>query len=85
MRIEKGLNQSTIGRIILQLPPSFCYFMLQTKTPVRPTLKIFLFPLTRPCFSRAAMGRSVGKSFLLISEISLYLLNLIVNSSENSN
>ena len=28
---------------------------------LRPTLKIFLFPLTRPCFS--GMGRSVGKLF----------------------
>ena len=26
---------------------------------IRPTLKIFLFPLTQPCFS--GMGRSVGK------------------------
>ena len=44
---------------------------------VRPTLKIFLFLLTRPCFS--GMGRSVGKLyfflFFLNSENSSYLLN----------
>ena len=44
---------------------------------LRPTLKIFLFPLTRPCFSD--MGRSVGKLFFLTSQIP-YPLNLIVNS-----
>ena len=31
---------------------------------VRPTLKIFLFPLSLPCFS--GMGRSVGKLFFFI-------------------
>ena len=40
----------------------------------RPTLKIFLFPLTRPCFTR--MGRSVG--FFLTSQIG-YPLNLIAS------
>ena len=40
-----------------------------------PTLKIFLFPLTRPCFT--GMGRSVG--FFLTSQIG-YPLNLIVYS-----
>ena len=42
-----------------------------------PTLKIFLFPLTRPCFT--GMGRSVGKLFFLTSQIG-YPLNLIVYS-----
>ena len=32
---------------------------------MRPTLKIFLFPFTRPCFS--GMGRSVGKLFFYFS------------------
>ena len=44
---------------------------------VRPTLKIFLFPLTRPCLT--GMGRSVGKLFYFTSQIP-YPLNLIVNS-----
>ena len=44
---------------------------------VRPILKIFLFPLTQPCFS--GMGRSVGKLFFLTSQIP-NPLNLIVNS-----
>ena len=48
----------------------------------RPTLKIFLFPLTRPCFS--GMGRSVGKLFFLTSQIP-YPLNLIVNSPNIGN
>ena len=30
LTIEKGLKQSTIGKVILQLKSSFCYFMLQT-------------------------------------------------------
>ena len=49
---------------------------------LRPTLKIFLFPLTRPCFS--GMGRSVGKLFFLTSQIP-YPLNLIVNTSNIGN
>ena len=43
---------------------------------VRPTLKIFLFSLTRPCFT--SIGRSI-RIFFLASQI-LYSLNLIVNS-----
>ena len=43
----------------------------------RPTLKLVLFPLTRPCFT--GMGRSVGKLFFLTSQIG-YPLNLIVYS-----
>ena len=48
---------------------------------VWPTLKIFLFPLTRPCFS--GMGRSVGKLFFITSQ-SLYPLNQIVNSPKKA-
>ena len=49
---------------------------------LRPTLKIFLFPLTRPCFS--GMGLLVGKLFFLTSQIP-YPLNLIVNSPNIGN
>ena len=42
---------------------------------MRPTLKIFLFPLTRPCFT--SMGRSV-RFFFNFSN--LIPINLIVNS-----
>ena len=44
---------------------------------LRPTLKIFLFPLTQPCFTR--MGRSVGKLFFYTSQIG-YPINCIVYS-----
>ena len=44
---------------------------------LRPTLKIFLFPLARPRFT--GMCRSVGKLFFLTSQIG-YPLNLIVYS-----
>ena len=44
---------------------------------LRPTLKIFLFPLTRPCLT--GIGRSVGKLFYFTSQVG-YPLNLIVNS-----
>ena len=44
---------------------------------LRPTLKIFLFPFTRPCLT--GKGRSVGKLFFFTSQIR-YSLNLIVNS-----
>ena len=44
---------------------------------LRPTLKIVLFPLTRPCIT--GMGRSVRKLFFLTSQIG-YPLNLIVYS-----
>ena len=49
---------------------------------LRPTLKIFLFSLTRPCFS--GMGWSVGKLFFSTSQIP-YPLNLIVNSPNIGN
>ena len=51
--------------------------------PVGPTLKLFLFPLTRPCFSD--MGGSVRKLFFLTPKISSYLLNFIVNSPNIDN
>ena len=44
---------------------------------IRPTLEIFLFPLTRPCLT--SMGRSVRKIFYFTSQ-TRYSLNLIVNS-----
>ena len=44
---------------------------------LRPTLKIFLFPLTRPCFT--CMDRLVGKLIFSTSQIG-YPLNLIVYS-----
>ena len=44
---------------------------------VRPSLEIFLFPLTRPCLT--GMGRSVGKLFYFTSQTQ-YTSNLIVNS-----
>ena len=44
---------------------------------MRPTFKIFLFPLTRPYFT--GMGRLVGNLFYFTSQIR-YPLNLIVNS-----
>ena len=44
---------------------------------LRPTLEIFLFPLTRPCLT--GMGRSVGKLFYFTSQ-TRYPLNLIANS-----
>ena len=50
---------------------------------VGPTLKLFLFPLTRPCFSD--MGRSVGKKKFFTHKISSYLLNFIVNSHNIGN
>ena len=34
LTIDKGLKQSTIGKVILQLKSSFCYFMLRTKKSV---------------------------------------------------
>ena len=47
---------------------------------LRPTLKVFLFPLTRPCFS-GMVGR---KTIFLTSQIP-YPLNLIVNSPNIGN
>ena len=44
---------------------------------IRPTLKINLFPLTRPCFT--GMGRSVKKLFNFFPKFDTHL-NLIVNS-----
>ena len=49
---------------------------------IRPTLKIFLFPLTRPSFT--GMGRSVRKLFYFSSQIR-YPLNQIVNSATLGN
>ena len=49
---------------------------------MRPTLEIFLFPLTRPCLT--GMGRSVGKLFYFTSKTQ-YPLNLIVNSPNLGN
>ena len=45
--------------------------------PFRPTLNIFLVPLTRPCLT--GMGQSVGKLFYFTSQIR-YPLIFIVNS-----
>ena len=50
--------------------------------PPRPTLKIFLFPLTRPSFT--GMGRSVGKLLYFTPHIR-YPLNQIVNSATLGN
>ena len=47
-----------------------------TSVTPKANLKIFLFPLTRPCFS--GKGPSVGKKNFLTSQIP-YQLNLIVN------
>ena len=44
---------------------------------MRPTLKIFLFPLTQPCFT--GMGRSVVNLFYFTSQ-NRYPSNLIVNN-----
>ena len=43
---------------------------------IRPTLEIFLFPLTIPCLT--GMGRSVGELFYFTSQ-TRYPLNLIVS------
>ena len=48
---------------------------------MRPTLNIFLFPFTRPCFT--GMGQSVGKLFFFTSQIG-NPLNLIVCSKSLS-
>ena len=59
-----------------------CCWLLGSSACFRPTLKIFLFPLTRPRFS--GMGRSVGNFFFLTSQIP-YPLNLIVKSPNIGN
>ena len=48
-----------------------------------PTLKSFLFPLTRPCFS--SMGRSVGKLFFYNFSNSIPIIYLIVSSPNIGN
>ena len=49
-----------LGAAEISTPWPVRYPML-VKMSIRPTLKIFLFPLTLPCFS--GMGRSVGRIF----------------------
>ena len=56
---------------------TFIQTVLGSMTKMGPTLKIFLFPLTRPCLT--SIGWSIGKLFYLTSQIP-YPLNLIVNS-----
>ena len=46
-------------------------YILYTCLLFRPTLKIVLFPLTRPCFT--GMGRSVGKLFFLFLKLDTHL------------
>ena len=62
----------TFGNIKFHLPIG-----LPLGKAVQAILKIFLFPLTLPCFS--GKGRSVGIFFFLTSQI-LYPLNLYVHS-----
>ena len=49
---------------------------LSSAVAVRPTLKIFLFPLTQPCFT--SMGQLVR--FFFLTSQTRYPLNLIVRS-----
>ena len=77
-----------VGRIKFELfadvvpkrAENFRYY--QYRRCIRPTLKIFVFPLTRPCFS--GIGWLVGKLFFLTFQIT-YSLNLIVNSPNLDN
>ena len=73
----KGKDQDEIAKIRSEQNYA-AYFV------IRPSLKIFLFPLARACFS--GMGRSVGKYFFLTSQIS-YIVNCpnIGNKTKNTN
>ena len=72
--IVKALVLFGLHHLNAKLVRTYIY-VVNVACSVRPTLKIFLFPLHRPCFT--GMGRSVG--FFLTYQIG-YPLNLIVYS-----
>ena len=54
----------------------FVNFVFRFQSPIRPKLKLFLFPLSRPTLKK----RPYPKNFIAIfSQEFLFFLNLIVN------
>ena len=62
--VEVLSEERYIGSVVQEAKPP-----KQKNVRVRSTLKIFLFPLTQPCF--AGLGRSVGNLFFLTKNLKL--------------